>query len=100
VSSGETWARESRLTLDRRENGVCVLLDDRGIPWEFPEWFAPRNARDGDVLLIRSSASESGTRHAVTFDGEATSAARAAAAEVLARLRAAGPGSPSDEEPA
>gem|GEM_PF-4580808 len=91
MNGEEPGQRELRLTLDRREGGVCVLIDELGVAWEVPEWFAPRHVRDGDVLLVRTRTTTSGARHEVSVHRGATDAARGAVAEVLARVRASDP---------
>ena len=79
--------RERRLVVDRCEGDLVVVGDDGGRFHDLPRWLLPAGLREGDVVAVRGEGEGPGARVELRVDREASAAARAEAAELLARLR-------------
>ncbi len=77
---------ERRLVVDRFE-GDLVVVGDGGRFLDLPRWLLPAGLREGDVVAVRGEGEGPGARVEPRVDREAAGAARAEAAELLARFR-------------
>jgi hypothetical protein len=77
---------ERRLIVDRFEGDLVVVGDEGGRLLDLPRWLLPAGLREGDVVAVRGEGEGSGARVELRVDREASAAARAEAAELLARL--------------
>lgn len=76
---------ERRLVVDRFE-GDLVVVGDGGRFLDLPRWLLPAGLHEGDVVVVRGEGEGPGARVELRIDREAAAAARAEAAELLARL--------------
>lgn len=77
---------ERRLVVDRFEGELVVVGDGSGRFLDLPRWLLPAGLREGDVVAVRGEGEGPGARVELRIDHEAAAAARAEAAELLARL--------------
>ncbi len=77
---------ERRLVVDRFEGDLVVVRDDGGRFHDLPRWLLPAGLREGDVVAVRGEGEGAEARVELRVDREASAAARAEAAELLARL--------------
>jgi hypothetical protein len=78
---------ERRLVVDRFEGDLVVVGDGGGRFLDLPRWLLPAGLREGDVVAVRGEGEGPGARVELRVDSQAAGAARAEAAEILARLR-------------
>lgn len=77
-----------RLTVDRIEGDLAIVLVDGGPLLDLPLWMLPDGCREGDVLIATSRSGEPGTSNLrFTRDVAASRDSREAVATRLQRLR-------------
>jgi hypothetical protein len=82
---------ERRLVVDRFEGDLAVAADEAGRFLDLPAWLLPACTREGDVVAVRREGEGDSARVELRIDRPAADAARAEAADLLARLRRGGP---------
>jgi hypothetical protein len=77
---------ERRLVVDRFEGDLVVVGDDAGRFLDLPRWLLPAGLREGDVVAVQGEGEGPEARVELRIDRAAADAARAEAAELLARV--------------